>query len=63
MKITISEVKKWLDSLNSTLETGEERASEFIDKSLESIQKKKKEENVFVRELEPQWPVKQYQEV
>lgn len=56
-------MKKWLDSLNSTLETGEERASEFIDKSLESIQKKKKEENVFVRELEPQWPVKQYQEV
>lgn len=41
-QIIISTMEKWLDSLNSILDTVEDRASELIDKSLENIQSEEK---------------------
>lgn len=44
-------MKRWLDSLNSILETVEDRSNKLIDKSLESIKsEEKKEENILRKE-------------
>lgn len=52
--------KRWLDSLNSILETVEDRVGKLFDKSSESIQF---EENAFEEGTEPPWLAGQYQEV
>lgn len=47
LKIAISEMKRWLDRLKSTLETMKDEASKLVGNSLETIQSGQKEGKVF----------------
>ena len=57
IKITVSKMKRWLDSVNSILDTVEDRAIKYIDKSLESTKSegKKKEANIFEKGIKSQY--------